>query len=185
MTRHIRPLIVLVLIGCADQHPSGPPNLRVVVGEAESARREQYLAAAKRTIDDEFESVARDRVSGFAGFYFDAAGHPVVLLTDTSRRGGIAQWADSTLNILRMTDRALRFRQADYDWVTLQTWRNKFRGILVGRHGMLDINEARNRITIGLRNLADSATIISEALSLDVPRSAFFFQRRLPRHVDT
>ncbi|HEX8695540.1 MAG TPA: hypothetical protein VF746_24215, partial [Longimicrobium sp.] len=83
------PAAVLALLATAACDSFDPP----VSPESGGASANRAAPQAEfRTPDDEFARVARAEVPGFAGFYLQNDGTPVVLLTDPAQRGAAQRY---------------------------------------------------------------------------------------------
>src|SRR5215218_11009323 len=78
------PTAVLALLATAACNPADSPVSAVPASASANRGAPQ---AQFRTTDDEFARVARAEVPGFAGFYLQNDGTPVVRLVDPSQRG--------------------------------------------------------------------------------------------------
>jgi hypothetical protein len=129
------------------------------------------------TIDDQFEEFAR-RFPGFGGIFRDSTGLLTVYFTDLRSVPDAA--VPALLEFVRVGkhqlmgpnrgDLAIVVKPARYDFIRLRNAAT----IVMSRewsHGvfMLDINEAENRLVIGLSSEAAQAGIVSELTSAGIP----------------
>jgi hypothetical protein len=151
--------VVLVLLTCA------------AVGSA----NDQQTQPEFWTSDDEFARVARAEVPGFAGFYLDDDGTPVILLKDMKQRHAAELYLTAELeNIFETTGyRAPIFRKVPHDFADLKGWFNKLNAALMtpSRRDVysLDVDEVQNRVFVGVRDEAAIRSVRREAARLGVP----------------
>jgi hypothetical protein len=164
---------VLVLLTCsafADQQPAGPgPD-----EEVGSANVSEQTQPKFWTRDDEFARVARAEVPGFAGYYLDDDGTPVILLKDHRQRDAAEQYLAAELeDALRGIEggyRAPIFRKVTHDFADLKGWFDNLRGLLSREDVyMLDVDEVGNRVFVGVRDEAAIRAVRREAARLRVP----------------
>jgi hypothetical protein len=137
-------------------------------------------------IEEEFAALARE-APGSAGFFLDSDGRLNIYLTDLSqehaaRAALMALFPRSPLARVRprIDLRGLRVHKAQYDFVQLAEWRDRISPILFGirEFSMLDLDERRNRIVIGLENLSRVGSIELELARLGIPPAAVLFEQR-------
>jgi hypothetical protein len=128
--------------------------------------------------DLEFARVARAEVPGFAGFYLENDGTPVILLTDPQQRGAAERYLAGQLAAARKGRHASApqrptFRTVAHDFAQLKTWFDGLEGLL-GREDvyLLDVDEVHNRVFAGVRDEAAIRDVHSEATRIGVPADA-------------
>ena len=105
-------------------------------------------------------------VPGFGGYYLDE-GVPTVYLTDPAQRAAAAR-------ALGVPPAALRVRPGDYDYGQLERWfaRVSFEGFEVPGVVFVDLDEAANRVLVGVQHRAADAGVRGLAARLGVPAAA-------------
>ena len=120
-----------------------------------------------RSIDDELIRIGRE-IPGFGGLYYDEQGRPNVYLLAPEGPGRRA---------LKRLGAEVLVHRGDYEIARLLDWRRQLRPVLaLAGVVFLDVDEARNRIVLGLDTSADSKLdrdqLERELLSTGVPRQA-------------
>ncbi|MBV9775216.1 MAG: hypothetical protein JO040_14780, partial [Gemmatimonadetes bacterium] len=133
-------------------------------------------------IDGEFVRVQR-QLPGFGGYYFDANGDLVVLLTDPAQEpaarallAGVA--ADRPRGPGSAGPATIRVRRAEFDFATLQGWHERLNSVLrLEGVSFLDTDEMANRVTVGVTSEAAAARVRAEAVRAGVPSAALRVER--------
>jgi hypothetical protein len=172
------PAAVLALMVTAACDSSDPP----VGPSGASLNRGALQQQSIRTPDDEFARVARAEVPGFAGFYLQNDGTPVVLLTDPAQRGAAQRY------LAREFVRARRGRHANaptqpiflkaaYDFAQLKEWSEALHPMLARSDVFLiDVDEVGNRVSVGVQDASAIAAVRAEGARLGIPANALFVQ---------
>ncbi len=169
-------LILLGIAACQDaDSPAEPASPAFDLQQASSPR--------VITWDDRLAAID---VPGFAGFYTDDAGQLVV----RSVNGDVdrSAMADrlSQLRAVTAADLPTDFRVegADYAFVDLQRWRIKMRSLLpLPDVNSLSIDDAANRIALGITPGASTTALIAQLERLDVPVDAVTFKDQEPAYL--
>lgn len=162
--------VLLTTAACADREPTAPEPGE----EASSAKAGQPSQPQGWTSDDEFARVARAEVPGFAGFYLEADGTPVILLKDHRQREAAERYLTPHLEEIHRgqsgSPKAPVVRKVTHDFADLKGWADKLVG-LMGSEGvhMLDVDEVENKVFVGVRDEAGVRTVRREAARLRVP----------------
>jgi hypothetical protein len=178
-------LVALTLLGsagCADRPIVGSDSAESPL-EAKLGQPPQQQIW---TSDDEFARVARAEVPGFAGYYFDMTGTPIILVKD-HRQGKAA--ARYVAPLLAQASRGRNagplkapiIRKVAHDFAELKGWFDQLDG-LMPRDGVysLDVDEVGNRISVGVRDDAVIRSIRREAARLRVPPGILAFRIERP-----
>jgi hypothetical protein len=125
-----------------------------------------------RSVDDELVQIGR-QIPGFGGLFYDEQGRPTVYLLNP----------DDTAAVKRL-GADVRVLRGDYEFERLLAWRHGMRPML-GLPGVafLDVDEARNRVVVGVDSRAkslDRGGLERELLAAGVPREAVVFQEAAP-----
>jgi hypothetical protein len=166
-------LALLLTAACDSSDP--------VVGPAQSspaANQGVAPAAQQRTPDDEFARVSRAEVPGFAGFYLQADGRPVVRLVDQTQRGAAQRYLSQEFIAAHRGRHAGAptqpvFAQAAYDFAQLKGWADQLTPLL-SRGGvyLIDVDEVGNRVLLGVADAATAGSVRAEAARLGIPAGA-------------
>ncbi len=172
-------LALSALAACADTPTAGPTEPLVpgapALDETPPPNSSIYLG------EQELEEIAAE-VPGYAGHWYDGEGNRVIALTDPSKQslalqviGGRPQ-PELTEGETR-TGQTL-FVQAQYDFVTLRNWRNAAADPVLGASGALalDLDEARNRLTVWIASSGAQAGVQSALTSAGVPLAAVIIE---------
>jgi hypothetical protein len=130
------------------------------------------------TPDDEFARIARSEIPGFAGYFLQEDGTPVVLLVDPAQRDVAARYlaAHSPVRGARQQaglGRPPIIRQVAYDFAQLKGWYDQLNELFVRNDVfMLDVDEAANRVFVGVRDNVAIAAVRAVAARLGVPAAA-------------
>lgn len=183
----ISPVLAALLTGvaaCADRALVGPPPGEPAdAAYADPVQRRDDVPSVIRPEEQAFADLAR-RVPSSAGFVLDSSGGIVVLVRDEKDEPAAvsavrqAASADPALKGLQN----VRSRRADYSFGELARWRdvvyeqifNTVRGV-----SLLDLDEAANRVTIGLvsqRAVEARAEVDASLAKIGVPAEAVRFR---------
>ena len=169
-------LAVLVTAACDTSEP--------VASEA-GGLTPDFAAAPQAQVwtqDDEHARVARAEVPGFAGFYLQEDGTPVVRLVDSSQRGAAQRYLAQEFVRARRGRRADAptepvFLNAAYDFAQLKGWAGQVEGLLTRSDVFLvDVDEVNNRVHVGVADNTAVGAVRSEAARMGIPASALFVQ---------
>jgi hypothetical protein len=176
-------LAVAALAACTDNTPSGP----LTPDAGPPVRNEEELTPpADGDLwpgEKEFVQLS-EQISGFAGYWYEG-GERVVALTDPSQQENARAVMDKVVPRPEAAGReegkgdgSTRFVQAQYDYKTLRAWRDGAVDAAFEQDDatFLDLDEVRNRITVGLLS-EDAQRSVSERLAkAGVPLEAVNFE---------
>jgi hypothetical protein len=135
------------------------------------------------TPDDEFARAARAEVPGFAGFYLQNDGTPVVRLVDPSQRGAAQRYLAQELIRARGGRHAGApaqpvFIGAAYDFAQLKDWSEALHPLLSLRSDvyLIDVDEVGNRVLLGVADANAIGAVRAEAARLGIPAPAVHVQ---------
>ena len=135
-------------------------------------------AASQAAIDrgEELSRLARE-VPGFGGLYIDENGTPWVWLTGAARHSAAEAKVGEFLRDRgheAAVQRGVRVRQADFEWRQLEQWFAKATDDVFDVPGTVyaDLNEAANRLTIGVEDAVAGEKARAALLRAGVPESA-------------
>ena len=160
---------ILLAAACQDLSQPTDPALRP----------ELPLARQQPSPDD---PVALSRgVRGFGGFFLDADGAPTVYLTDPGERGTAEQALGPFLQAHGLASQ-LRVRHADFEYQRLEGWFASVSPEALAVPGAVfaDLDEARNRVRIGVAHGAAEAEVRQLVAGLGVPAGALVVEQASP-----
>lgn len=143
---------VLLLAGCSDRE-EGPVAPGVPARPNASSALEHM-----RPIEEHFAQIGRD-VSGFGGYHYDRDGNLVAYVTSRAQEARAKAMLEPVLRGRKLGGRERRSRRPEvmirlgqYSFAQLADWRDGVGDELMNTDGVvhLDVDEVRNRITIGL-----------------------------------
>jgi len=141
---------------------------------------------AMQTYDDLLLRV-EERVPGFGGMFIGPDGRLAVYLLDRSQIAAVRSAIESVFGAQQVPAAGLLALQAQYTVSQLKRWTERATELLAfSGVTMVDLDEAKNRVAVGLED--DSSTpIVEQALRrLSIPREAVLIQVTGPiRPLDT
>ena len=162
---------------CADQPTIDPdPD-----GAPREARNVPLPQAEAWNSDDEYARVSRAEVPGFAGFYLEDDGTPVILLKDHRQEAVAKRYlAQATRSGRRAgAPPAPVIRRVTHDFATLKGWFDTLLPLLERDDVyMLDIDEVGNRVSMGVRDQNAIGLVRREAALLRVPPAVLSLEIR-------
>lgn len=177
-------LLALLLVAACD---SSDPPLAPEPADGEQSRTAPQ--AQLQTTDDEFARAARAEVPGFAGYYLQDDGTPVVRLTDPRQRGAAQRYLAHHLADARSGRHAGApaqplFVSAAYDFAQLTDWSEALHPTLERSDVFLiDVDEVENRVLVGVQDASAVAAVRAEAARLGVPAAALHVRTQAaPEH---
>ena len=142
-----------------------------LVQSAAASQGQRQEPGRVETYDDLLVRVD-DMVPGFGGMFVDADDRLAIYLLDTSQLAATRAAIDAVFgsNSFPSGTRAV---QGQYTVSQLKTWTERA-DVLLEMHGVtiVDLDEGKNRVTIGLEDAARTDGVEQALLSLDVPRAA-------------
>ena len=132
-----------------------------------------------RTPDDEFARASRAEAPGFAGFYLQEDGTPVIRLVDQARRGEVQRYLARELAAARRGRHADApqqpvFQPAAYDFAQLKAWAEQLTPLMQSRGDvyLVDVDEVGNRVLLGVGDATAVGAVRAEAARLGIPAAA-------------
>lgn len=174
--KHTRsvPAAVLALLFTAACESSDVP-VAPQPADAAASRAPQSF----HTPDDEFARASRAEAPGFAGFYLQEDGTPVIRLTDQTKRGEVQRYLAQELASARSGRRANAQQQpvfvpAAYDFAQLKDWAEQLTPLMASRGDvyLVDVDEVGNRVLLGVADATATGAVRAEAARLGVPANA-------------
>ncbi|HEX8692297.1 MAG TPA: hypothetical protein VF746_07770 [Longimicrobium sp.] len=176
MRRFMLPLLLVAAAACdraSDPTEAGPlasgPAFSEAISQVSQDPTPDQLAVARA-------------VPGFGGYFIDETGAPTVWLTDPSQRPAAEAALAGFLTSFGWTASDLKVRQADYDYVQLDSWYRVAWPKALALPGAVssDLDEGKNRLRFGGVDAAALASIAQTLTDLGVPSSATVLQLRAP-----
>ncbi len=178
-------MLTIVLGGCGFFTKTG-----LETGDRDQALQPQSVSQVGKTVDDKFAEVAR-RVPAFGGMFFEFAGREYtgvlyVYLLDPAQKEAAKKAIMTVFGPIHpdlLPPREIQVLQAQYSFLQLKEWFDLI-GILhnMPEVTMTDIDEAKNRLTVGVREInTETVTLIERELTkLDIPREAVLLEETGP-----
>ena len=162
----------ILVAACSDlaerTGPTAPPDL-------------QQLHPLQQSSANDPVRLARG-VAGFGGFFLDASGRPTVYLTDARQRDAAGQALTPFLRSRGLGSAELQVRRADFDYRQLERWFTQASPAALAVSGAVfaDLDEAANRLRIGVQPGAAAAQVRAALSRLGIPASAVLIQQSGP-----
>ena len=140
-------------------------------------------APAVASQEPEGEQAALARVvSGFGGLFLDESGAPTVYLTDPGQRLSAQRALTGIARDHGFDPSALRVRKGDFTWQQLEAWFEPASRSAMAERGVVyaDLDEASNRVTIGVENADAGGRTRSLLRRLGVPDRAVLIRETRP-----
>jgi hypothetical protein len=124
------------------------------------------------TQDDRLVRVEK-RAPGFGGMFVDADGQLVLYLLDTSQLPAVRSAVEAVFGADWMPPAGLRAVQGQYTVSQLAAWTRRASAVLQLKGvTLVDLDEARNRVAIGVEDRSRAKKLEKKLASLKVPRAA-------------
>ena len=153
------PFCIATLLGCspADDPPTG---IRTPTGGPSFTLNPVRPDGRPKYLDEIFAEIAA-HVPGYAGTYYDADGTPITNLVDLSRGPDAERAIGFLINNGKNGEgpRKSKLKKVAHDFLKLKEWKDKATLTLLARPYVVsvDIDEANNRLKIGVANGAEEA----------------------------
>jgi hypothetical protein len=177
LIRSVPAAVLSLALAAACDTPDAP------VGPGPDAALDRGSAPGQiRTPDDEFARASRAEVPGFAGFYLQNDGTPVVRLVDPSQRGAAQRYLAQHFIAARTGRHAGAPQQpvfvaAAYDFAQLRDWSESLHPLLSRADVyLIDVDEVQNRVLVGVADAPAIAAVRASAASLGIPAAALHVQ---------
>jgi hypothetical protein len=137
--------------------------------------------AAPQEPGDEQAALAR-AIPGFGGLFLDESGTATVYLTDPGQRLSAQRAVAGIARAHGFDASALRVRKADFTWRQLETWFGPASRSTMAERGVVyaDLDEASNRVTIGVENADAGGRARGLLRRLGVPDRAVLIRETRP-----
>jgi hypothetical protein len=121
-------------------------------------------------------------VRGFGGFFLDRDGAPTLFLTDPAERGAAEQALSPYFGARGLDPSQLRVVRADFEYASLERWfeRASPEALAVPGSVYADLDEAGNRLRIGVANQISGAEVSRLVAGLGIPTSAVVVEETAP-----
>lgn len=182
-------VMVILGIGCesnlTDQSKKIPnQNKETPVALSMEAAKEAYLTSKEKktgpiTYDKILAEIALE-VPGYGGHFEDEEGILNVYLIDDQERENIKTILRhrNETGVLSVNDEnvfsKMRIQNADYNFLQLYNWKVALNREIMGMKGatMLDINEIKNNLSIGIEDLKYEKEILDKIRQIGIPETA-------------
>jgi hypothetical protein len=141
------------------------------------------VATAAETLDDRFAAVAEE-VPSFGGLYVDERAHVLNLYLSNPSAPAAARAEEA----LRQTfggeglPRELQVHKARFSFGQLNAWNERLTAHVLGLRGVVltDVDDAKNRLTVGVRNRETRARVERRLGTHGIPREAVSIEQVAP-----
>jgi hypothetical protein len=124
------------------------------------------------TYDDLLVRV-EEKAPGFGGMFIDRAGRLVVYLLDPSQLSVARSAIEGVFGPSRIPAAGVRALRGQYVMSQLIAWSKSARAVLeMTGITMVDLDEAKNRVTVGVENESRTQAVKQALLSLGIPSGA-------------
>ena len=161
------PLVLGSIIGCADSRED-----RVV--EPHRSALDQSVSKRRVTLDDRFDEIT-STIPAFAGLYLNDDGELIVRMVGGAAPIGLTSAIQAVMGALPgKPGRPVHVEPADYDFHTLRQYFLTFMSDRTNRRSlvMMDLDERRNRVVIGVRESSAVAAVKETLAQLGIPQQA-------------
>jgi hypothetical protein len=126
-------------------------------------------------------AVAR-AVPGFGGLFLDSSGRPAVYLNDLSQRGAAERALTGFMRSEGFSAHQLQVLKGDFDFLTLDRWLNRAtpEALAVPGAVFVDLDEASNRVRIGVEHGTAEVAMRNVISRLGIPASAVIVESTAP-----
>ncbi len=169
----LRLLTACTVLGAAACHDSSEPTAPEPFPEGTSP--------AVQGPTSEQAMLAR-AVPGFGGLFLDESGAPTIYLTDTRQRAAAETALAPIAQAHGFSATALRVRQGQYTYQQLEGWFGQASPRLLALPGaaFADLDEASNRVRLGVENAAAASRAKGMLAGLGVPAAAVVIEETPP-----
>lgn len=148
-------------------------------GSEETQPRSDEKENRPEDLDDRFAELGK-RVPGFGGLFFDEAGmlqvymHDQEPVTQDLMHALSQAISDIVLQGAHLPPDRIGILQGPYKFLQLNQWHNQLRGPMLEISGVLltNVDNARNRLLIGVTDLHTEQTVEDHLAQLSIPREA-------------
>jgi hypothetical protein len=170
-TAALRIVIAFVLTAAAAVGAGFLAKEIIAGGEAGAQERSRM-----ETYDDLLVRV-EERAPGFGGMFIDSDGRLAVYLLDTAQLPAARSAIEAVFGSSRLPAAGVRALQGQYAVSQLKAWTERA-GAVLGMPGvtMVDLDEAKNRVTIGVEDGSRTRAVEQALSSRRVPREAVVIQ---------
>jgi hypothetical protein len=167
------PRIAAVLVLAAAVAVAAGFLAREIVSARQAASQEPSRV---ETTDDLLVRVER-RAPGFGGMFIESDGRLAVYLLDTKQLGAARSAIEAVFGSSRVPAAGVRALQGQYAVSQLKAWTERA-GTVLEMPGVtiVDLDEAKNRVTIGVEAESGTRAVEQALSSLEVPRDAVLIQ---------
>lgn len=166
--------------------PSETPLALTVAAEEEEAAAE---AGDVRSLDDRLAAIAQ-QVPGFGGLFLDEAGNVNVYLKGVANEAAI-EATEAAIEEVLGADLASKGNTktlvAQYDFLELRGWHDRAMPEVLSLPEVVltDIDESKNRVTVGVENQKAGAEVKKQLAKLGIPLAAVNIEITEPVKLDT
>lgn len=143
--------------------------LGAIVAAGQEAPQER---SAMETYDDLLVRV-EERAPGFGGMFIGQDGRLAVFLLDPTQLAAARSAIEAVFGAQQVPAAGVRARQGQYTVSQLKRWTERANRVLeLSGVTMVDLDEAKNRVAIGLEDESATRRVEQALVSLGIPRAA-------------
>jgi hypothetical protein len=140
---------------------------------------QSQAAQAGLSADDLMGQIAT-QVPGFGGMYMEN-GSLEIYLQDLSTKDAVLKVISQIFGDTRISGSSVHVHQASYKFSSLKTWQISMRTLFkLGNVVFTDVDETKNRLTVGLTSLSSAQDVLNELNALHVPPDAVQIESASP-----
>ena len=166
----------LMLVACWGCLTPGPD-----AGDLETLPSQAIKDQKEKTLDDQLAEVA-ERVPAFGGMFFDEANNLCVYLLDATQEKAAEAAIAALFGADYIPPSGLRVLKGQYGFSQLKQWHDHMTGPVLAIPGVIltDIEEAKNRLKIGIEKRAITSQVEKKLVQLKIPRKAVIIEETQP-----
>jgi hypothetical protein len=177
----------VVFAACDDRSTPAEPNLADASADVQAAASE--TATTEYPHEAEFRRLSKE-IEGYGGHFFDDQGNLVVYLADAAQATRARQVLEPVLQARPLSERevglasqgSVLVRPADFTFPQLARWRDRVTDEVLKHEGVefTDLDEAQNRVVVGVTSLKARLAAAQSLQRLAVPTEAVVFEATEP-----
>ncbi len=166
-------ILALVASGCAF-------NLTERPHQAEPTPRQAGGGKMAKTYDDLLAEVAI-RHPGFGGMFINAEQGLSVYLLDPTQSAAAEAAIAAVFGPQRIPREGIQALQGQYGFLQLKEWYNRMVAVWeISGVALIDIDEGRNRLAVGLEQIAQRGAVEDKLKRMGIPRDAVIIEETDP-----
>jgi len=175
-TLGLLPVLVFVIVGCGFLKSGPDAN-----GHNGAVQSQSSEGGKEKTFDDLLVEVAQ-RAPGFGGMFIDQEGSLSVYLLDVTQKTAAEATIAAVFGRDRIPPSGIRVLQGQYSFLQLKQWHDRLSPVVLAIPGVIltDIDEAKNRLRVGVERLKMTSRVEQQLAKLGIPREAVIIEETEP-----